>query len=1167
MAGPSEWIPHIHAFVDLSVSQEQHDESLSRLVSFVMTDMLTLEILVKEMEMYLTTTDSVTRARGILLLAQVLVSHVSKPIDDAAVHSLTDFFTSRLADWQAIHGALIGCLALVRRNGSVGVVSKGDARKLAQSFLVNLQVQALAQADRKLCFELLECLLSGYPDALRPLGDDLVYGVCEAIDEEKDPWCLLHCFHIVELLVDLFPDPSGPLASFSKDIFEILGRYFPIYFTHAKDDVLDVKREDLSRALMNALSSTPLFQPFCIPLLLEKLASSLHIAKVDALKYLSHCMIQYGSDRMSNHAKTIWLSLKDIIFTFSSSQEPVTSSTLELLENPSKENEVMKEALMCWANCLLVCDESDEVFLPLMMHDDDLVMTFSYITGEYCWMDMTTESKKKLNALGSLLFVASKVSATCCTKVIESFFPRLMDLLDISSRDVPLDSLSGKKNSVSIKLNTGAIFLCIELLTACRNLAIDLVSRDVSFQCVPYEHGWFYLLQNFAEPLVLGLRFALSSAEGNSATDQTIERTDGIYVVRCLQILATFPECCSPLSEAVFEDILRSFIFIIFDSCTEKALWEHSLKTLVQIGSAIEKLGDPKRCISYKNIVVERSLSWPMHDSFVPLSVKLEVLCDIGTTRVDFAVRIVEGLKEVVSNNLNEALVKGNMDCAKIATSVLNCLSMRLLPWMLVKGTNDDVFLVLSESFWLYFSAVPEINLGLQGHGLFDALLLMMRLSVSYCTEEHQASIVMKGFQILMTKASFLHRDLCFFSASASENITKLATASDFLSLFDKWFVSLLAAVIIALRPRVKLPDMRMLLKIFTVSVLTGLEAAAQALGSIVNKWSIALGTDVDTGTLEDALDFILKIVCDNSHWNSQRGKFLSLDSIHNITHINIDRECFLDTHAVVGIAWITKGLVMRGHEKGKDLAMFLLECLLSSRRVKHLMPQMENGSFKDKAVESFEDKLLEASISAADAFQIISSDSDVSLNKSFHATIRPLYKQRFYASMMPLISQNIAESDFSESKSLLYRALGHIICNAPLVAVLSDSKKIIPLLLDGLSILSEDQLNKNLIYSLLLVLSGILVDENGKEAVLDDVASIINNLVQLVSFPHMMIVRETAIQCLIAISGLPQVKIFPYGRQVLKAVRRALDDRKRSVRQEAVRCHHTWESITSKVV
>jgi hypothetical protein len=62
-------------------------------------------------------------------------------------------------------------------------------------------------------------------------GDDLVYGVCAAIDEEKDPRCLLLAFHIVELLVQLFPDADGPLASCAEDLFDIISRYFPISFS------------------------------------------------------------------------------------------------------------------------------------------------------------------------------------------------------------------------------------------------------------------------------------------------------------------------------------------------------------------------------------------------------------------------------------------------------------------------------------------------------------------------------------------------------------------------------------------------------------------------------------------------------------------------------------------------------------------------------------------------------------------------------------------------------------------------------------------------------------------------------------------------------------------------------------------------------------------------
>lgn len=53
------------------------------------------------------------------------------------------------ADWQALRGALIGCLALLRRRNTFGMVKGGDAKILAESFLKNVQVQSLAVEDRK----------------------------------------------------------------------------------------------------------------------------------------------------------------------------------------------------------------------------------------------------------------------------------------------------------------------------------------------------------------------------------------------------------------------------------------------------------------------------------------------------------------------------------------------------------------------------------------------------------------------------------------------------------------------------------------------------------------------------------------------------------------------------------------------------------------------------------------------------------------------------------------------------------------------------------------------------------------------------------------------------------------------------------------------------------
>lgn len=48
-----------------------------------------------------------------------------------------------------MRGALIGCLALMKRKSNIGSVTDNDARAVAQAYLENIQVQSLGQHDRK----------------------------------------------------------------------------------------------------------------------------------------------------------------------------------------------------------------------------------------------------------------------------------------------------------------------------------------------------------------------------------------------------------------------------------------------------------------------------------------------------------------------------------------------------------------------------------------------------------------------------------------------------------------------------------------------------------------------------------------------------------------------------------------------------------------------------------------------------------------------------------------------------------------------------------------------------------------------------------------------------------------------------------------------------------
>lgn len=65
------------------------------------------------------------------------------------------------ADWKALRGALVGCLALMRRKSSAGVVTSTDAKAVAESFLQNLQVQSLGQHDWKVILFCSQAIVNG----------------------------------------------------------------------------------------------------------------------------------------------------------------------------------------------------------------------------------------------------------------------------------------------------------------------------------------------------------------------------------------------------------------------------------------------------------------------------------------------------------------------------------------------------------------------------------------------------------------------------------------------------------------------------------------------------------------------------------------------------------------------------------------------------------------------------------------------------------------------------------------------------------------------------------------------------------------------------------------------------------------------------------------------
>lgn len=116
---------------------------------------------------------------------------------------------------------------------------------------------------------------------MKSFGPDFVYGFIASMDGERDPRNLIFLFNFLpEFIREI------PLGHLVEEMFEVISCYYPIDFHPAPDDPAPVTRQDLATALSPCLCAIPEFAEHCLVLLVEKLDSSLRLAKLDSLRLL-----------------------------------------------------------------------------------------------------------------------------------------------------------------------------------------------------------------------------------------------------------------------------------------------------------------------------------------------------------------------------------------------------------------------------------------------------------------------------------------------------------------------------------------------------------------------------------------------------------------------------------------------------------------------------------------------------------------------------------------------------------------------------------------------------------------------------------------------------------------------------------------------------------------
>ncbi|KAL2769473.1 MMS19 nucleotide excision repair protein-like protein isoform 5 [Daubentonia madagascariensis] len=221
-------------------------------------------------------------------------------------------------------------------------------------------------------------------------------------------------------------------------------------------------------------------------------------------------------------------------------------------------------------------------------------------------------------------------------------------------------------------------------------------------------------------------------------------------------------------------------------------------------------------------------------------------------------------------------------------------------------------------------------------------------------------------------------------------------------------------------------------------------------------------------------------------------------------------------------LLWVTKALVLRYHP--------LSSCLTA--RLMGLLSDPELGP------------------AAADGFSLLMSDCTDVLTRAGHAEVRIMFRQRFFTDNVPTLVQGFHAAP-QDVKPNYLKGLSHVLNRLPKPVLLPELPTLLSLLLEALS--CPDSVVQ---LSTLSCLQPLLLE--APQVMSLHVDTLVTKFLNLSSSPSMA-VRIAALQCMHALTRLPTPVLLPYKPQVIRALAKPLDDKKRLVRKEAVSARGEW--------
>ncbi|XP_030132082.4 MMS19 nucleotide excision repair protein homolog isoform X1 [Taeniopygia guttata] len=227
-------------------------------------------------------------------------------------------------------------------------------------------------------------------------------------------------------------------------------------------------------------------------------------------------------------------------------------------------------------------------------------------------------------------------------------------------------------------------------------------------------------------------------------------------------------------------------------------------------------------------------------------------------------------------------------------------------------------------------------------------------------------------------------------------------------------------------------------------------------------------------------------------------------------------------TQALTLLLWVTKALVLRYH----PLSSCLTDKLLG------LLGDTELGP------------------ATADGFSLLMAESPDVLHKGCHADVRIMFRQRFFTDNVPKLVQGFHGAG-PDVKANYLKGLSHVLNHLPKPVLVTELPTLLSLLLEALS--CSDRVVQ---LSTLSCLHPLLLE--APQIMSLHVDTLVTKFLNLTSSPTMA-VRIAALRCAHALTSLPTTVLLPYKGQVIRALAKPLDDKKRLVRKEAVAARGEW--------